>query len=115
MEWLFVGFGGFVGAIARYFVYLFFKQEDSPWGTLLVNSLGSFLIGLVIFLSIPHSLYLFFGVGVAGSFTTFSSMSVETVRIKEEQGWWPAFLNAVLNLVFGGIALLSAYLIILYL
>ncbi|WGI17847.1 CrcB family protein [Methanonatronarchaeum sp. AMET-Sl] len=115
MEWLFVGFGGVVGAVARYLVYRFFKQEKSPKGTLLVNSLGSFFLGLVVFIGLSGDIALFFGVGVAGSFTTFSSMSVETVRIGEEGGWWPAFINGFLNLFFSGIALLTAYLIVLYL
>ncbi|OUJ19475.1 Integral membrane protein implicated in fluoride export and chromosome condensation [Methanonatronarchaeum thermophilum] len=111
MEWLLVGFGGVVGAISRYFVYLFFRQEESPKGTLLVNSLGSFLIGIIVFIGLDSSLALFFGVGVAGSFTTFSSMSVETIRIQEEKGWWPAFTNGFLNLILSAAAFLTAYLI----
>ncbi|RZN61708.1 CrcB family protein [Methanonatronarchaeum sp. AMET6-2] len=113
MEWLFVGLGGVVGAVARYLVYMFFKQESSPKGTLLVNSLGSFILGLVVFVGLSDHIALFFGVGVAGSFTTFSSMSVETIRIAEESGWWPAFVNGLLNLVFSGIALLTSYLVAL--
>jgi CrcB protein len=69
-----------------------------PYGTLAVNVLGSFLIGLVqevaLAMLVPGpTVRLFLTVGVLGGFTTYSSFSYETVRLLEEAGWGRAGLN----------------------
>ncbi|MFZ5595479.1 MAG: fluoride efflux transporter FluC [Bacillota bacterium] len=82
-----VGIGGILGALARYFIYIPLNSRSFfPWGTLTVNMMGSFF--LVFFLTValrrfPHRSSLVLGVstGFTGAFTTFSSVSVEAVKL----------------------------------
>ena len=84
MNILLVGFGGGLGAISRFLVnevsfkYLLITY---PFGTLLVNVLGCFLIGLFLGLSMPEkdSSYYFFIIGFLGSFTTMSAFTHQTL------------------------------------
>lgn len=115
MAILMVGVGGFLGAISRYFVYLFVRSQLSnirfPAGTLLINSVGcilaGYLMGYVLGRSVPshHPLLLMASMGFLGSFTTFSTFGLETVELLRNQqtGW--AILSVALNLVlgFGGV------------
>lgn len=78
-----VGVGGAIGALLRQYVSSQIDGSDVPLGTVTVNVSGSFLLGLVTFLGVGNDLFFFLGTGVAGSFTTFSSFSVETVRLWE--------------------------------
>jgi CrcB protein len=78
--------GGFVARVAG---------PDFPYGTLLINVLGSFLIGVVqqvglSTLMIPDTLRLVLAVGVMGGFTTYSSFSYETVKLVETGSWGAA-------------------------
>ena len=85
--------GGAVGSAARYLIQLWMTDRFGsafPWGTLSVNVAGSFAIGLIAALaddrgSIGANVRLFLVVGVLGGFTTFSSFSLETLRLAEGQ------------------------------
>ncbi len=85
--------GGAVGSAARYLIQLWMIDRFGsafPWGTLSVNVAGSFAIGLIAALaddrgSIGANVRLFLVVGVLGGFTTFSSFSLETLRLAEKQ------------------------------
>ncbi|UTH13259.1 fluoride efflux transporter FluC [Macrococcus equipercicus] len=70
-----VGIGAMIGACIR--VFLSQYNGKFPWMTLLVNTIGSLLLG--IFVSTDH--YLFLGTGIMGGLTTFSTFSVETVTL----------------------------------
>ncbi len=78
-----VGLGGFLGTIGRYLVLRYFQlnfETAFPWGTLVVNIGGSFLIGIFYGLSershiMPAEWRLFLTVGLCGGFTTFSTVS----------------------------------------
>jgi CrcB protein len=75
-----------------------------PWGTLTVNVVGSFLIGLLATLadevgSIGPDGRVFLVVGVLGGFTTFSSFSLETLRLAEQNEVGRAGLNFLLSIV----------------
>lgn len=96
-----VGVGGAVGATARYLVGVLVRPVDAPLpvDTLAVNVLGSFALGLVTFSGAGSELVLFVGTGACGSFTTFSSFSVETVRLWERGDRRLAVANATANLV----------------
>jgi len=80
---LIAGLGGFIGTIFRFFISRYFQLNyDSvfPWNTLLVNILGSFLIGIIYGISEKGSILspewrLFLAVGICGGFTTFSTFS----------------------------------------
>jgi CrcB protein len=80
--------GGFFGSIARYWIADQLEQRWTfvlPIGTLSVNLIGSFLIGIVIALfdrdSINHTLRYFLATGFCGGFTTFSTFSAENITL----------------------------------
>jgi CrcB protein len=88
------------GAVARAF------GETFPWGTLLVNIAGSFLIGLVAVTTGPDGRLLvgptarqFVMVGVFGGFTTFSSFSLQTLNLARDGEWTLAAANILLSVV----------------
>ena len=78
-----VGTGGALGALCRYLVGRWLANDRFPFATLGVNVAGSFALGLLTFGSIGSDVFLLIGVGACGSFTTYSSFSVETVRFWE--------------------------------
>jgi fluoride exporter len=100
-----VGTGGAIGALCRHFVSERIDAEGFPIGTLTVNVVGSFVLGLITFLSIDNQLALLLGTGACGSFTTFSSFSFETVRLWETGERFRATANGLGNLVGAGIAI----------
>jgi len=100
-----VGTGGAVGALLRAIVSSRVDVEEFPVGTLAVNVLGSFFLGLFTFLSLDQSALLFLGTGACGSFTTFSSFSFDTVRLWETGDRLRAAVNAAGNLAGAGVAL----------
>ncbi|HEV7691253.1 MAG TPA: fluoride efflux transporter CrcB [Hyphomonadaceae bacterium] len=90
LNFLLVGLGGGVGAIARYGVSLAIPAQPTgwPWATFLINVTGSLLMGVVAGwvgakgeAGEPWRLLL--GVGVLGGYTTFSAYSLETLRLIE--------------------------------
>lgn len=90
--WIAVAAGGAMGSVARYGVGNLARSLAPawPWGTLAVNVLGSFLIGLLFawFAARPASDALRLGLitGVLGGFTTFSTFSIETLELLRA-GW----------------------------
>jgi CrcB protein len=100
-----VALGGALGSSLRYLVAtaaLAWLGPGLPWGTLVVNLIGSFLIGLVQTLALeglamPESGRLFLTTGVMGGLTTYSAFSYETVRLLESGGWTAAWLNVVVT------------------
>ncbi|MFB6082152.1 MAG: CrcB family protein [Halanaeroarchaeum sp.] len=89
-----VGVGGAVGALLRHLVSEVVDAGDYPLGTAAVNVLGSFVLALVSFAAVGGHLGLLLGTGLAGSFTTFSSFSYETVRLWETGKRRHALLHA---------------------
>ena len=107
---LIVGIGGFVGAITRYWlgglVAHMTNHHWFPYGTMTVNVLGCFLIGIVSGLAetksmITPELRLFLMVGLLGGFTTFSSFGHETVLMLRHSQFLGAMLNVVIKIVLG--------------
>ncbi len=95
-----------MGTLSRYGMITLATRtfgDRLPYGTLLVNVLGSLLIGFVMQLglssqAIPPSLRVPLVVGFLGAFTTFSTFSYETARYLQAGDWTPALANIGLNL-----------------
>ncbi|MFZ7944378.1 MULTISPECIES: fluoride efflux transporter FluC [Bacillaceae] len=82
---LLVSAGGFIGAISRFAVSQQVQKRYKtgfPVGTLTVNFIGSFLLGLLIGMQIKGGIYSLFGIGFMGAFTTFSTMMLEAEQLK---------------------------------
>ncbi len=117
-----VGSGGFVGAILRYLLSKGVHQwlgHGFPYGTLAVNVIGSFILGICIAFfrqsSSPEGLQLFLTTGMMGALTTFSTFSVETLLLIQEGNFYKAVVNVGLNLLlclvgsFLGMFLVKSY------
>jgi CrcB protein len=82
-----VGAGAAIGAVLRFatgrYVGGVAGDRRFPYGTFTVNVVGSFVLALVTFLGAGEDVLLLVGTGACGSYTTFSSFSVDTVRLWE--------------------------------
>ncbi|WP_018704200.1 fluoride efflux transporter CrcB [Anaeromusa acidaminophila] len=102
-----IAFGGGMGAVTRYLVTIWAAERFGsafPYGTLLVNVAGSFIIGLFMTLFLERleldpQWRLFISVGFLGGLTTFSSFSYETLRLVQEGAMSQAFANAGSNVI----------------
>ena len=103
-----IALGGAVGTLARYFVSLAAVpiSQTLPWGTILINIAGSFIIGFFGTLTIaqgcypvPESARLCVLVGFCGGFTTFSSFSLQTLDLIRGGGIGRALANVALSVV----------------
>jgi CrcB protein len=100
---------GAAGTVSRYALDRWISDLTHgrfPWGTFVVNLLGSFALGLVVALTterlLPHPNWrLALGVGYLGSFTTFSTYAYESVRLAEDGALGLALLNSVGMLALG--------------
>ena len=92
-----IGIGGGAGSVARYLCSKIQPFRGLPAGTLLVNVLGSFLLGLIVFSRAPADIYYFAGAGIMGGFTTFSTFSYETFRMLEDRDYYTMLLNILTN------------------
>ncbi|MBD1401673.1 fluoride efflux transporter CrcB [Pelovirga terrestris] len=105
MKILYIGLFGGLGCIARYLLTIWTQHlagRDFPYGTVLVNGLGSFLLGLLLTMGmrqfpVSPDLRLGLSVGFLGGFTTFSTFSYQTLMLLEEGNHWPAVANVLLN------------------
>lgn len=103
--WIFIGGG--LGTLARWSFGGWVAHavgERFPWGTVLVNVTGCFVIGLFATATGPEGRWLasasfrqFFMLGVCGGYTTFSSFSLQTLNLAEEGQWFRAGANVVLS------------------
>lgn len=107
-----VAIGGGIGAVARYFVANWAAGRwgsDFPYGTLLVNVTGCFIIGLFMVLMTERIIVqpywrLLLVTGFIGGLTTFSSWSYETWLLIEDAQWQGAAYNILANFVCGFLA-----------
>ena len=109
---LLIGLGGFIGAILRYsvsgFVQGWSKGNPFPIGTLAVNILGCFVIGLLSQLAESHGLFspetrsLLF-IGFLGAFTTFSTFGNDTMNLLQSTPWL-SITNVSAHIMLGLIA-----------
>ena len=93
MTVLLVASGAAVGAPLRY-VAGHFLDERTPWGTILVNVAGSFVLGLLSGLAVSGDALALLGVGFCGALTTYSAFAVQT----HDRGWRTGSLNVLLTI-----------------
>jgi CrcB protein len=105
---LIVMLGGALGTLARYLVGLAAVpiSQDLPWGTIIINIVGSFIIGFFGTLTLVHgrfpssdNLRLFVMVGICGGFTTFSAFSLQTLDLLRAGAPSRAGINIVASVV----------------
>lgn len=116
---LLIALGGAIGTVLRYLASLVAVRwfgAEFPYGTLIVNLSGAFIIGLVQELGtettlVSDTVRLFLTTGMMGGLTTYSTFSLETVRLMEANAWHQAWINIVvttticLSLCFLGIGI----------
>jgi CrcB protein len=108
-KYLMVGMGGFLGAIARFWVAGLISDHMGtrfPYGTFVINISGSFLVGLIVTLLAEMTqwnanwLYLI-PIGFIGAYTTFSTFEYETLRHVQDGEFMIASLNVGLSVIIG--------------
>lgn len=110
-----IGTGSFIGGVSRYLLSQFIQSKyltTFPFGTLGVNILGCFLIGLVFGWSergnMTQDWRLFLATGVLGGFTTFSAFSNETIILLRYGQLWYAFAYICSSILLGILATFTA-------
>ena len=104
LVWIGVGALGGVGALARFGLDGLVQRRvmgEFPLGTLVVNLVGSFCLGLLTGLDVTGAALLLAGTAVLGSFTTFSTWMLETERLGEDGEGRLALANLVVSLAAG--------------
>ncbi|MBL8100787.1 MAG: fluoride efflux transporter CrcB [Anaerolineales bacterium] len=108
---LLVGAGGFIGSVLRYLIGGYFQgfAKSFPLGTLAVNVIGCFIIGLLAHLGEKYGMFsnesrAFIFIGILGGFTTFSAFGNETINLMRQGFGANAFINIGANVVFGLLA-----------
>jgi CrcB protein len=114
-SYLWIAIGGAFGSVARYWcsgVAARLFGESFPWGTLIVNVLGSLVIGFFAAITGPDGRLLvgtvtrqFVMVGICGGYTTFSSFSLQTLNLLHEGQWLYAGANIVASVALCLIAI----------
>jgi CrcB protein len=107
LRYLMVALGGAIGTVGRYWlsgVVARLFGETFPWGTLIINVTGSFIIGFFGALTGPDGRVFvgattrqFVMIGICGGYTTFSSFSLQTLNLMNDGEWLYAGGNIVLS------------------
>ena len=123
LAYLWVGLGGALGSVARFWVNGLVSDKFGatfPWGTLVINVIGSFIIGVIGALAVPEGRMdsqtrifatQFLMYGICGGYTTFSSFSFRTLQLLQERQWLYAGGNVILSVILCMIAVWLGYLL----
>lgn len=108
------GAGGFIGSALRYFLFQTIKPGHLFWTTLLINVIGSLLIGFIISLSIKDSQFsntwkVFLATGICGGFTTFSAFSLENFQLFQQGRYGLSLIYIFSSVVLGVLACFIGY------
>lgn len=119
LAYFWVAIGGALGSVARFWMSGLIASkfgETFPWGTLVVNITGSFIIGLLAALSLPEGPWQlspgarqFTMIGICGGFTTFSSFSLQTLQLLQNREWLFAAGNVILSMALCLVAVWLGY------
>lgn len=112
MKALYVGIGGFFGAIVRYWIDGWISTRyrgDFPLATFVINVSGCFALGFFMAVAVDRlaldpRLRLLVAVGFVGAYTTFSTFEYETERLASAGGAWIAAANVALSVAVGFLA-----------
>ncbi len=109
LNYVLIAIGSAIGGVSRYWASSTIAGrigQTFPWGTLFVNVTGSFIIGFFATITAPDGRWLvgpygrnFFMIGICGGYTTFSSFSLQTLTLAQDEEWLYAGGNAVLSVV----------------
>ena len=129
LAYLWIAIGGAIGSMARYFIggvvseqFARSPSQAFPWGTLVVNITGSFIIGILGAITAPEpegrmtpqsrvfATQLLI-TGVCGGYTTFSSFSLQTLKLLQDREWLYAGGNVLLSVVLCMLAVWLGYLV----
>jgi len=111
--------GGALGTLARYLISVLAMPINTqlPWGTIVINITGSFIIGFFGTLTLAHGRYpvsedmrLFVMVGLCGGYTTFSAFSLQTLDLMRSGAMTRAALNIVISVILCIIAVAAGHL-----
>ena len=121
MSYFWIFLGGGLGSIARFAASGLIARhfgETFPWGTLLVNVSGSFIIGFFSTFTdsegrwlVSPSVRQFVMIGICGGYTTFSSFSLQTLNLVRDGEWFRAGANSMLSFVLCMIAVWCGHLL----
>lgn len=121
LSYFWVALGGALGSVGRFWlsgVVAARFGESFPWGTLVINITGSFVIGLIGAVAIPEGRLdsqsrafatQFLMYGICGGYTTFSSFSLATLKHLQERQWLYAGGNVILSVVLCLVAVWLGY------
>ena len=102
MNFLMVGLGGALGSISRYAISMIPVKTQFPFVTLIINLIGSFIIGFVVgfseFKKMPSNTILFLKTGFCGGFTTFSTFSLEAYNLLNDKAYGLCVIYSTLSL-----------------
>jgi CrcB protein len=111
-QYLVIGLGGGLGSMLRFGIGSLIDTNVQktgqifPWGTIVVNITGCFVIGFVLTISTGEGRLLlspltrnFITIGILGGYTTFSSFSWQTLALAQDGQWWGAAVNVLLSVV----------------
>jgi CrcB protein len=119
LAYLWVAVGGALGSVGRFWLSGLVADragETFPWGTILVNITGSFVIGAFAALTAPEGRWSaspavrqFVMIGVCGGYTTFSSFSLQTLTLLRDRQWLYAGGNVLLSVLLCMLAVWLGY------
>ena len=123
LAYIWVAVGGALGSVARYWLNGVVSDRYGatfPWGTMTVNVIGSFVIGVLGALTLPEGRMSsearalttqLLMIGICGGFTTFSSFSLQTLNLVRDREWLYAGVNILLSVVLCLVATWLGYLL----
>ena len=123
MSYLWIAIGGALGSVGRYWLNGIVSAkfgETFPAGTLAINVMGSFIIGILGALTLPEGRMSpetrtfatqFLMIGVCGGYTTFSSFSLQTLNLLREREWLYAGGNVLLSVALCLVAVWLGYML----
>lgn len=108
------GLGGAIGTMMRFAVYVLIKPASFPFATLIINILGSFVIGIVFGIALKNIDFdnnwkVFLATGICGGFTTFSAFSMENFQLLQQGKYFSSITYILVSVIAGILATWLGY------